>query len=59
MREEALALLEIDKVKALCDKIDNPHLFMEYLRCKGQLEHELFLIKLEHFVGAWVKSPNV
>ena len=58
MKEEIEAMFEIDKVKALCDKIGNPELFFEYLECRGTLEHELFLIKLESFVKSWVdKNP--
>lgn len=56
MKENIHALMEIDKMKALCDKINRNDLFLEYLDCRGQLQEELFMIKLESIVKAWVAS---
>ena len=45
MKEEIQALFEIGQIKELCDKYGIP--FREYLDCRGTLEEELFLIRLE------------
>jgi hypothetical protein len=58
MKENVEALYEIENVRSLCYKINRLDLFAKYLIIRGALEHELFIIELEHFVKSWVdKNP--